>query len=190
MPKFRQEIFSGKIENRFITTSIYRPCWFLSVRHVVGSFNQQSVSTPTKPPSVAQWYKTDHVHLFLPLSLGPNQSPSSQWAALLVKNTKALYPLSLELLAPIPNYCMRQKRRVVPTYLPNQELQRPLHFLSLQFNNSNSYSQQVHNNSVRLMHDLRLIALNSTSIPGPEEPVRLLRFWPDQYLKLQQYIFN
>ena len=22
---------------------------------------------------------------------------------------------------------------------------------------------------------------------GPEEPVRLLRFWPDQYLKLQQY---
>ena len=25
---------------------------------------------------------------------------------------------------------------------------------------------------------------------GPEEPVRLLRFWPDQYFRLQQYIFN
>ena len=25
------------------------------------------------------------------------------------------------------------------------------------------------------------------SMAGPEEPVRLLRFWPDQYLKLQQY---
>ena len=25
---------------------------------------------------------------------------------------------------------------------------------------------------------------------GPEELVRLLRFWPDQYFKLQQYIFN
>ena len=54
------------------------------------------------------------------LSLGPNHSPSSQWAALLVKNTKALYPLSLELLTPIPNYCMRQKRSAInyiSTYL-------------------------------------------------------------------------
>ena len=25
---------------------------------------------------------------------------------------------------------------------------------------------------------------------GPEEPVRLLRFWPDQYFKLQQYFFK
>ena len=25
---------------------------------------------------------------------------------------------------------------------------------------------------------------------GPEEPVRLLRFWPDQYFKLQQYFFQ
>ena len=25
---------------------------------------------------------------------------------------------------------------------------------------------------------------------GPEEPVRLLRFWPDQYLKLQQYFLT
>ena len=28
------------------------------------------------------------------------------------------------------------------------------------------------------------------NIPGPAEPVRLLRFWPDQYFKLQQYFFS
>ena len=26
--------------------------------------------------------------------------------------------------------------------------------------------------------------------PGPEKPVQLLWFWPDQYFRLQQYIFN
>ena len=32
--------------------------------------------------------------------------------------------------------------------------------------------------------------LHVAAYAGPEEPVRLLRFWPDQYLKLQQYFFN
>ena len=32
---------------------------------------------------------------------------------------------------------------------------------------------------------LSLLAASPST--GPEEPVRLLRFWPDQYLKLQQY---
>ena len=53
-------------------------------------------------------------------SLGPNHPQSSQRVALLVKNTKALYLLSLELLTPIFNYCMRQKRSAInyiSTYL-------------------------------------------------------------------------
>ena len=29
--------------------------------------------------------------------------------------------------------------------------------------------------------------VTNVSEAGPEEPVRLLRFWPDQYFKLQQY---
>ena len=40
--------------------------------------------------------------------------------------------------------------------------------------------------NARLREDRPELAAEIDS-SGPEEPVRLLRFWPDQYLKLQQY---
>ena len=53
-----------------------------------------------------------------------------------------------------------------------------------------NYYHSVTRECVAGMSDLWLVSATvnvSCHKPGPEEQVWLLRFWPDQYLKLQQY---